>query len=102
MWDLVHTSDTFDFVLCVCVVWVLLPSAMVLLLQTSSLQRRSSGLSELEQLSVRPPGSVFSVSKCPSYAVLCGTRLLAVLNVTGLNSGATTLTCLTGAATLDH
>lgn len=41
-----------------------------------------------------PAGSVFKLNKCPSYAVLCRTHLLAVLNVTGLDSGPTMLTAL--------
>lgn len=43
---------------------------------------------------LQSPSSVFSVNKCPSYAVLCRTRLLAVLNVMGLDSGPTLLTAL--------
>lgn len=50
-------------------------------------------MSELLQVRYRP-GSVFNVNKCPSYAVVCRTHLLAVLNVPGLDSGPTMLTAL--------
>lgn len=53
-------------------------------------------MSELLQLCYNHPVlfAVFSMNKCPSDAVLCTTHLLAVPNVTGLDSGPTMLTAL--------
>lgn len=52
-------------------------------------------MSELLQLCYNHPVfAVLGMNKCPSDTVVCATHLLAVPNVTGLDSGPTMLTAL--------